>query len=165
MGFLIICHTGKIEPSEDLFDYFFTTNRDPGGWISISPRIVKDGCILAWKERPELEIGASTLMQSGGSKDSDDWKERFVFIRPKPSGSSQEVWSVCNEWTLDTKHKRPSVEAIEESVGRIMKNSQNWEEGWLLNPSLTKAGLDGENFELFLFHILPYFPFFFFFFV
>ncbi|XP_052178675.1 uncharacterized protein LOC127792260 [Diospyros lotus] len=147
MGFLLICHSGKIEPTGDLFDYFFTTNRDPGGWISISPRIVKDSRLLACKGYSNLEISASTLMQSGGSKDSDDWKERFVFVRPRPSGSSQEIWSVSNEWTLDTKHKRPSVETIEDFACRLMKNSRNWEEGWLSNPSLSQAGLDGENYE------------------
>ncbi|XP_052196125.1 uncharacterized protein LOC127803725 [Diospyros lotus] len=86
-------------------------------------------------------------MQSGGSKDSNDWKERFVFVRPRPSDSSQEIWSVSNEWTLDTKHKRPSVETIEDFACRLMKNSRNWEEGWLSNPSLSQAGLDGENYE------------------
>ena len=56
----------------ELFDYFFTTNRDPGGWISILSRIVKDSYLLVAKEHPNPEIRATLLILSGGSKDSDD---------------------------------------------------------------------------------------------
>ena len=80
MGFIVICSTAQVEPTRELFDYFFTTNRDPRGWISISPRIVKDDSLLVAKERPDPEIRATSLMESGGSKDLDDWKERFIFV-------------------------------------------------------------------------------------
>lgn len=121
MGFLIIFHTAKVEPTGELFDYFFTTNCDLGGWISISHRVVKKACLLRAKERPDPDIPTTSLMFSKGSKDSDDWKERFVFSRPKAYNSSQEVWTVCNRWTLDTKHKHPNIEAIKEPASRIIR--------------------------------------------
>ena len=72
MGFIVICSTVQVEPTGELFNYFFTTNRDLGGWISISPRIVKDGNLIVAKERPDPKIRATSLMLSGGSKDLDD---------------------------------------------------------------------------------------------
>jgi len=128
MGFIVICSTVQVEPTRELFNYFFTTNRDLGGWISISPRIVKDGNLIVAKERPDPKIRATSLMLSGGSKDSDDWKERFVFIQPRTSGSLQGVWSVSNGWTLDTKCKRPSVEVVKESAYWIMAPNRDWKE-------------------------------------
>ena len=32
----------QVSPSGELFNFFFTTNHDPGGWVSISLRIIKD---------------------------------------------------------------------------------------------------------------------------
>ena len=89
---------------------------------------MKKGCLIAFNERPNLEIKATSLMFSEGSKDLDDWKERFIFIHPKMSSSAQDIWSMCNRWTLDTKHKRSSFEAIKESASRIMVPSRDWKE-------------------------------------
>ena len=72
MGFIVICCTARVEPTRELFDYFFTTNRDLGGWIFISPRVVKDDGLLVAKKRLDPEIRATSLMYSWGSKDSDD---------------------------------------------------------------------------------------------
>lgn len=82
MGFIVIYSVARVNPSRELFDYFFTTNRDPEGWISISPRVVKEGSLLVSNERPKTEATTTSLIFSGGSKDLDDWKERYVFTRP-----------------------------------------------------------------------------------
>jgi len=145
MGFIFIYSFGWVEPLRELFDYFFTTNYDQEGWISISPRIVKENCHLVSKDGSDPEITARSLMFSWGSKDSDDWKERFVFVRPRGSGSG--IWSMCNGWTLDTKCKHLGIEAIKESANRIISISWEWKEEWLSNPMLSKAGLDGETYK------------------
>lgn len=139
MGFIIIYHTTRVEPTGDFFYYFFTTNRDLGGWISILPKVMKEGFLLrSKKERPDPEIPATSLMFSEGSQDLNDWKECFVFIRPKMSSSTQEVCTVCNGWTLDTKRKCPNVEAIKELVSQIMSPSRDWKKIGFPTPCLAK---------------------------
>ena len=95
MGFIVLCSFTSVKPSRQLFDFFFTANRDPKGWISISPQIIKEKNLVPLKEYQSGE--AATLMFSGGSKDSNDWKARYVFIRPWGSGFDPEVWNVFNE--------------------------------------------------------------------
>ena len=104
---------------------------------------MKENYLLVSKEGSNPEIIAMPLMLSKGSKDLDDWKERFIFIRPRGSGFG--IWYVCNEWTLDTKRKSLNVEAIKESTSRILGISMDWKEEWLSNPTLNKASLDGKT--------------------
>ena len=65
MGFIIICSFGRVEPSGELFEYFFTTNCDPRGWISILPRVMKEGCLLVSKESSIPKVTTTSLMFSG----------------------------------------------------------------------------------------------------
>ena len=90
------------------------------------------------------EVDTTYLMPSRGLKDSDDWKSRYVFIRPRGSDASQ-VWSVHNEWTLNIKHPRKEAEDLLEPATRVLKGSNCWKDSWLLTPYLMSKGLDGET--------------------
>ena len=120
MGFIVCCANACVEASVELFNYFFTINRDPKGWISLTPRILKHKSLVDIKGGPEVDT--TYLMTSGRSKDLDNRKSRYVFIRPRGSDASQ-VWSAYNEWTLNIKHPRPDVEDLLEPITRVLKGS------------------------------------------
>jgi len=142
MGFIICCANSCVEPLGELFDYFFTINRYSKGWISLTPRVLKHKSLLVVKEGPRVDT--TYLMTSGGSKDLDDWKSRYVFVRPWGSDASQ-VWFVCNEWTLNIKRPRPKAENLMELIIRILKGIISWQDSWLSSSYLMTKGLDSQT--------------------
>ena len=56
MGFIVCCANAHVEPSREVFDYFFTINRDPKSWISLTPKILKHKSLVALKEAPRSTL-------------------------------------------------------------------------------------------------------------
>jgi len=125
MGFIVCCANAHVDSSGELFDYFLTVNRDPKGWISLTPKILKHKSLVVVKGGSEVD--ATYLMTSRGSKDSDDWKSHYVFVHPWGSDASQ-VWSVHNEWTLNIKCSRQEAEDLLELATRVLKGSICWKD-------------------------------------
>ena len=52
IGFIVCYANANVEPLGELFDYLFTVNRNPKGWISFTPNILRHKSLVAVKTPP-----------------------------------------------------------------------------------------------------------------